>query len=89
MKPLAKEVLAEELGMQFLRPWGPSWGDPAMLAMIGFTVTRAVVIVVAGSLLRVKGLRATHDLFVRNKFLFSRSENILFLNFLILNCGDF
>ena len=63
--------------------------DPAMLAMIGFTVTRAVVIVVAGSLLRVKGLRATHDLFVRNKFLFSRSENILFLNFFNLKLWRF
>jgi hypothetical protein len=60
-----------------------------MLAMTDFTVTRAVVIVVVGSLLGVKGLCATHDLFVRNKFLFSRSENILFVNLLILNCGDF
>ena len=40
-----------------------------------------VVIVVAGSLLRVKGLCATHDLLVRKGVLFSRSENILFVNF--------
>jgi len=48
-----------------------------------------VVIVVAGSLPRVKGLCATHDLFMRKRFLFSRSEDILFVKFFILNCGDF
>jgi hypothetical protein len=50
-----------------------------MLAMTGFTVTRAVIIIVAGSLLRVKELCATHDFLVRKRFLFSRSENILFV----------
>jgi hypothetical protein len=49
-----------------------------MLTMTGFTVTRAVVIVAAGSLLRVE-LCVTHDLLVRKKFLFSRSENIFFV----------
>lgn len=60
-----------------------------MLAMTGFTVTRVVVTVVIGSLLRVKGLCVTHDLLVREGVLFSRSENVLFVNYVHLKLWRF
>lgn len=52
----------------------PSSVDPAILARTGLPVTRAVVVVVVGSLFRVKGLCATHELLVRKEiFVFSQT----------------